>query len=195
MPNSIASVEAKSCRLTYSPDEVWCWAGGSLRHRDLVFVTIRTDNGLAGYGEVGEAYCLANLAVDIINRVLSQVLVGATLAAPSEMWHRLYHAILPLGHSGIAMAALVGADLALWDLWGKIQDRPVYALLGCSRPRPVALYASGGFAPGLDALRQELLQWQEKGFNAVKIRGGLKDRKSTRLNSSHIPLSRMPSSA
>ena len=43
--------------------------------------------------------------------------------------------------------------------------------------------------------RQEELEWEAlaKDSNAVRI--AIEDRKSTRLNSSHIPLSRMPSSA
>ena len=36
-----------------------------------------------------------------------------------------------------------------------------------------------------------ILKW----YIAIGIKRGIKDRKSTRLNSSHIPLSRMPSSA
>ena len=39
-----------------------------------------------------------------------------------------------------------------------------------------------------------MVEYQEKTYSAGRIPGGL-DRKSTRLNSSHIPLSRMPSSA
>ena len=40
-----------------------------------------------------------------------------------------------------------------------------------------------------------LLQATEVKIEFVKADGTLRDRKSTRLNSSHIPLSRMPSSA
>ena len=50
--------------------------------------------------------------------------------------------------------------------------------------------------PELDMMMQDM---RKKEFDAVVVwkldRLGRRDRKSTRLNSSHIPLSRMPSSA
>ena len=40
-----------------------------------------------------------------------------------------------------------------------------------------------------------ILDWMLPGFSGVQLAKRWRDRKSTRLNSSHIPLSRMPSSA
>ena len=56
----------------------------------------------------------------------------------------------------------------------------------------------------IDSLRPECLQIGSKArdktavlheITKLALKSGLLDRKSTRLNSSHIPLSRMPSSA
>ena len=43
-------------------------------------------------------------------------------------------------------------------------------------------------------VKADPIQYEQR-TRSVRIRGMLTDRKSTRLNSSHIPLSRMPSSA
>ena len=53
------------------------------------------------------------------------------------------------------------------------------------------------FAAGAAAILPVILRWANPGdqFPAPQASAKAADRKSTRLNSSHIPLSRMPSSA
>ena len=60
---------------------------------------------------------------------------------------------------GIAAAAQSGVDLALWDLKGKLLDRPVYELIGGPSRDSVELYATG-----------DDLEWMmELGFRRFKI--------------------------
>ena len=47
------------------------------------------------------------------------------------------------GRTGLPVMALSGLDLALWDLLGKVQGRPVYDLLGGLRKPKVRAYATG----------------------------------------------------
>ena len=88
-----------------------------------------------------------------------------------------------LGTAGAAvMAANLGAGVA------HAQGAPVK--IGMSMPQ------TGGLGAGGQAALLALRMWVDD----VNAKGGLlgrkvEDRKSTRLNSSHIPLSRMPSSA
>ena len=58
--------------------------------------------------------------------------------------------------------------------------------------RPTAIYANPVL---LDFIDRELKTIYNVVLNTTEINGGLRDRKSTRLNSSHLRLSRMPSSA
>ena len=52
------------------------------------------------------------------------------------------------------------------------------------------------FDTGHQAYVHKILTGRAKDFDSLRKQGGISgDRKSTRLNSSHIPLSRMPSSA
>ena len=51
-----------------------------------------------------------------------------------------------------------------------------------------------GLSARIDGGSQINVQW-DKLFTSFDYKASLRDRKSTRLNSSHIPLSRMPSSA
>ena len=57
------------------------------------------------------------------------------------LWDRVYALSLPYGRKGLPVMALSGLDLALWDLLGKAEGRPVYDLLGGLRKPKVRGYA------------------------------------------------------
>lgn len=60
---------------------------------------------------------------------------------------------------GIATSAQSGVDIALWDLNGKLLDRPVYELIGGPSRKSIDLYATG-----------DDLEWmKELGFTRFKI--------------------------
>jgi mandelate racemase len=69
--------------------------------------------------------------------------------------------------------ALSGLDMALWDMQGRAQNRPVVELLG-GQATPVPAYDSFGVVDPVadgDALRRSV----EQGFRAVKIKIGVGD--------------------
>jgi D-galactarolactone cycloisomerase len=80
------------------------------------------------------------------------------------------------GQTPQLMAAIAGADIALWDLKGKILGEPVARLLG-SDVSAVDVYASGGYYVG-DHDSERVLREAERnvglGFRAMKMKiGGL----------------------
>ena len=60
------------------------------------------------------------------------------------IWDRLYAASLPYGRKGVAIMALSGIDLALWDALGRAEGLPVKDLIGGPRLDSVPVYATGG---------------------------------------------------
>jgi L-alanine-DL-glutamate epimerase-like enolase superfamily enzyme len=113
---------------------------------DCVLV-VHTDSGLTG---IGETESMAPAIQAIVRgpsahnhaRSLSSVLVGADPSDPVELWHRMVQSTDYVGRRGLAMHAIGGVDLALWDLRGKIEKKPVVELLGGARRDRLPAYGT-----------------------------------------------------
>jgi L-rhamnonate dehydratase len=117
---------------------------------DCVLI-VHTDSGLTG---IGETESMAPAIQAIVRgpsahnhaRSLSAVLVGADLSdpawSPMDLWHRMYESTDYVGRRGLAMHAIGGVDLALWDLKGKIEGKPVHELLGGARRDRLPAYGT-----------------------------------------------------
>src|SRR5947209_8172479 len=99
-----------------------------------ILVAIDTDVGLTGYGVGGGGLS----ALHIVHTVLRDLLLGRDAGPVEELWEEMYRATLPFGRKGVAIMALSGVDLALWDLRGKAERKSVAALLAASCPLPIA---------------------------------------------------------
>ncbi len=91
-----------------------------------ILVAIDTDAGITGYGVGGGGAA----GIHIVRTVLSDLLVGRVPEPVESIWDDMYQATLPFGRKGVAMMALSGVDLALWDLRGKVAGKSVAQLLG-----------------------------------------------------------------
>src|SRR5687767_11362167 len=90
-----------------------------------ILVAVDTDVGLTGHGVGGGGLA----GVHVVRTVLRDLLLGRNAEALEEFWRQMYRATLPFGQKGIALMAISGADLALWDLRGKAANLPVANLL------------------------------------------------------------------
>jgi L-alanine-DL-glutamate epimerase-like enolase superfamily enzyme len=110
-------------------------------------VAIDTDVGLTGYGVGGGGLA----GVHVTRTVLRDLLLGRDPVPLEELWQAMYDATLPFGRKGLAIMALSGVDLALWDLRGKAAGLSVAQLLGGSTNRSIPTYVTvwGEVAPEL----------------------------------------------
>lgn len=120
-----------------------------------IVVEIDTDDGLTGLG-VGGA---GGAATYIINEHFRGLLLGRDPEDIETLWDELYDASLAYGRKGVAVMALSGVDLALWDLLGKARGEPVYRLLGAKAAHPVPAYATGN----------KVERYQRLGYRAFKL--------------------------
>ena len=87
-------------------------------HLWQIVVKIETDNGLIGYGYGGGG----EPSVLIINKHFKELLIRKnidTINDIQDIWNELYFKSLPYGRHGLAIMAISGVDLCLWDLLGK----------------------------------------------------------------------------
>jgi L-alanine-DL-glutamate epimerase-like enolase superfamily enzyme len=108
-----------------------------------IVVRVETDAGVVGLGYGGGGLA----AVEVVNRHFRELLVGRQVESVEQIeaiWDDLYKASLPYGRKGLAIMALSGVDLALWDLLARARDLPVFRLLGARQPQKVRAYATGG---------------------------------------------------
>ncbi|MDP6780032.1 MAG: enolase C-terminal domain-like protein, partial [Candidatus Latescibacteria bacterium] len=96
-----------------------------------------------------------------VQTVLRDALMGEDPADVEELWARMYRRTLPFGRKGLAIMALSGVDLALWDLRGKAAGKPAADLLGDAVGQTVPTYLGVNSADGV-AERAE-------GYRGVKI--------------------------
>jgi D-galactarolactone cycloisomerase len=141
------------------------------RRRHLL-VEIVCDDGTAGWGEcLGPALPNAAVVAEYANH-----LIGRDPLDTEILWQELYNLLRDQGQRGLAVTALSGVDVALWDIKGKRFGVPVSVLLGGRLREIVRAYATGSFRrDGTDRIEdnaRECAGHVEAGFHAVKIKIG-----------------------
>jgi L-alanine-DL-glutamate epimerase-like enolase superfamily enzyme len=134
---------------------------------DTLFLRVRTDAGLDGWGEAwGHAACPVTLAA--LAQLVGPAFLGCDAADRLGLMDRMLRRFHLHGRSGAVMHALSAIEIALWDLAGKAAGLPVAALLG-GAPRELATYASllRYSEPGLVAAAVERARGQ--GFRHLKL--------------------------
>lgn len=140
--------------------------------RAHVLVEIECDDGTVGWGEcLGPARPNAAVVASY-----APWLIGQDPRATERHWATLYNALRDQGQRGLAVTALSGIDMALWDIRGKSLGVSVSALLGGRWRDSVRAYATGSFKrDGVDRVEDnasEMAQRRAEGFHACKIKIG-----------------------
>lgn len=94
--------------------------------RDWIFVKIITDDGITGVGEAtlpGQERAVVAALQDI-----KSYLLGKNPLQIENHWRNLYQSSFFRGV--VFLAALGGVEMALWDIFGKALNVPIYTLLG-----------------------------------------------------------------
>jgi galactonate dehydratase len=93
---------------------------------NLIWVKVHTDEGLYG---LGETFMWPAPVEAHIHETLAPQLLGKNPLEIDRHWRDMC-GYLGFRSSGAEMRALSAVDIALWDLWGKATNQPVYQLLG-----------------------------------------------------------------
>jgi galactonate dehydratase len=138
------------------------WAG----HRNFLFVSVETDEGIDGIGECG----LTGRELAVMGAIdhFRPLLIGQNPARIEHIWQMLSRGgFFPAQR--ILTAAISGIDIALWDIRGKSLGVPVYDLLGgLVRDKVVCYPHNVGHGMETEALVESCLQTKAEGWKFVR---------------------------
>jgi galactonate dehydratase len=107
---------------------------------EFLFVEVNTDEGITGWGEITTTTKIANRGLTAMLRQIGSMLIGEDPARIEQLWHKLFRGFTYMGSRGAAVECVSAIDIALWDIRGKILDKPIYELLGGPVRDEIALY-------------------------------------------------------
>ena len=148
--------------------------GWLYKTRGSCIVEIETQDGIVGWGE---CYGPSHVARSYIDTQYAPRILGRDAFDVEVIWEDLYNRIKDYGSKGMAIAALSGIDIALWDIIGKTCGKPIHKLIGGAYRDKVDAYATGLYFIDMDRLIEEAVEeaqgYVEEGFTAVKMKIGL----------------------
>ena len=143
------------------------FAGKPRTTLDSGWVRVELHNGTVGWGE-SYAADLDALSSIFRNRVVPLALGRDAL--DDTLMGSLERALHLMGRSGPVVHALSGLDIALWDLRGKLEGVPLYALLGGARRTRVRAYASLlQYYGDTEAVKRNVARSIDSGHGEVKL--------------------------
>lgn len=144
--------------------------GGWLGSVVFTLVEVQGDDGTVGIGTAGAFH---GGAKSLIDDYYSNLVVGEDPRRHEHLWQRMYRTTVRFGKSGSALAAISALDIACWDLHGKLENKPVYDLIGGRTQTQLPCYCSRLYAlDDLDELAAEARHWKDLGFVRIKQRFG-----------------------
>lgn len=145
--------------------------------QDGIIIRVHTDEGIVGYGEVDSAPWVVKAIIEspVSHRIcqgLANVVVGKDPFEVQKIWDDMYLASLFYGQHGVAIQAMSGIDIAIWDIIGKAVGQPIWKLLGGKYRDKVRAYASTLMPYTPAEAAEEALKWKEEKYTAVKLGWG-----------------------
>lgn len=163
------------CFVLLTPE---CEVGACSSAQDDVVVRIHTDEGIVGVGETDANPWAVKALIEApgthcMGLGLGEMLIGQDPLQPETLWEKLYIGSAMNGRRGLGMCAIGALDMALWDIRGKVEGKPVWQLLGGARRSTLTPYASllpagttlAEYKESLVAKAREAVQL---GFRAIK---------------------------
>lgn len=165
----IEAVETAYYRL---PLEAMGDAGhGAIDSEEIVTAKLRA-GGLEGHGYAYTIGRGGRAVQALIEHDLAPLLLGRDPTGIAALWDLMWQRLLYVGRGGLASFAIAALDIALWDLRGLREKKPLYALLGTAA-REIPAYGSGVDLPKpLGELLAQTEGFLARGLPGVKVKVG-----------------------
>ena len=139
--------------------------------KKFIFCRVETDDGTVGWGEAYAIPCRERGIAEFV-KGLGDMLLSLDDTSPQSFRNNVKD-WYDNGHLSIDFSSAAGAiEIALWDIRGKQEGKPLCELLGPVLTRSIPLYAnmeSRKPDESIDQLVERCIAIKQHGFDAVKI--------------------------
>jgi len=147
---------------------------GAIDSEEIITVRLRA-GGLEGHGYAYTIGRGGRAVHALIEHDLAPLLAGRDATDIEALWRLMWQRLLYVGRGGLAAFAIAALDIALWDLRGLREKKPLYALLGAPA-KEIPAYGSGVDLPKpLDGLLKQTEGFLARGLPGVKVKIGKRD--------------------
>jgi L-alanine-DL-glutamate epimerase-like enolase superfamily enzyme len=142
---------------------------------DDVVIRVHTDAGISGIAEVDSVPEVIRAIIEAPSSHtgsmgLKDCILGQDPLDIAGLWQRMYHGTRYVGRRGCVIHAISGIDIALWDIKGKVEGKPVADLLGSSRRKRVKAYGTVyPVGSTVDEVRSNIDRGLKLGLRAIKL--------------------------
>lgn len=144
-------------------------AMSSFRFHQWLTCEIETEDGTVGIGNAALCPSLVKAAID---DYYAPLVIGEDPFDHAYIWEKMYRKTHAWGRRGVGMAAISAIDIAVWDLMGKLVNKPVFKLLGGRTKDKIPVYYSKLYAGTIDAMQAEASAARKDGYQGYKMRFG-----------------------
>jgi len=132
--------------------------GSAEQSEERCAVRITTTGGAQGWAD----FSLWTAPDEQTAQLISDTLLGQAPTANKNLWRQLYE-------QGLALGTLAAVDVALWDLRGRMEGKPVHALLGTKRQQVKTCLTTGFNLGDPAAYARYADECKESGVRGIKI--------------------------
>jgi L-alanine-DL-glutamate epimerase-like enolase superfamily enzyme len=170
LDEKITSIEGFCLSSPYGDGNVYGQPKGV---KSLGFIEVKSESGISGFGETYSGIYSPEL-ISPITKYLSHYIIGKKLNS-LDFLDKL-NKIPFIGYSGLIQSIISGIELAVLDLIGKIEKKPVHKLFQSFDNKEIKCYYSGGsVAFSENEIEEDIQKMKALGFNAFKMRVGLQE--------------------
>ncbi|HIQ03526.1 MAG TPA: o-succinylbenzoate synthase [Desulfurococcales archaeon] len=155
-------------RIAVELKEPFTTSFGTIWRRETVVVKVVDENGNTGWGEIVSGsgpwytYETIDTAIHIVKDYIVPMIRGREIDHPKTFCD----IVKPIRGHNMAKA---GIEMALWDLYAKELNMPLYSVLGGVRSR-VECGVSIGIKSSIDELLKAIEYYLDQGYRRVKIK-------------------------
>ena len=145
---------------------------GDHTHFELVTTTVTLEDGMSGVGYTYTGGRGGQAILAMLEHDLKPFLLGKNGNEIEDIYDEMFWYIHYVGRGGISSFAISAVDIALWDIRGKQEKRPLWQLAGGANNTTAAYCGGIDLNFTLERLKKNISGYLDQGFSAVKIKVG-----------------------